>query len=134
MAWRSRASGRFRKEGVVTLEHDVFLKDRVLYLIILDQDVLSDRFYCVQLAVGLKLGEEDLSESASTNYHKEVEVEEGNILLFALSVSNELCTSEFLLFLHSESSFATCVLLSAIGKFQVHKIFSKVIHLEGAII
>ena len=55
------------EEGMISLQKDVFLQPSRLDLIILNDDVLSQRFHCVYLVVTNLLHKEDFTETASTD-------------------------------------------------------------------
>ena len=69
------------QEGMVNSVKNIFLKLDVLHLLVFDNNVLSDTLHCVQLACGLVLHEEDLTESTLANKFSELEVLEFSLNL-----------------------------------------------------
>ena len=66
------------QEGVVALKHNVFLKNGVLYLVLLNQDILSDGLHSIEFIVGFELSQEDLAKGAPSDDHQEIEIFECN--------------------------------------------------------
>ena len=62
------------QELVLALEHDVFLKLCVLYLVVLNQNVFSDHLDRVKLLVLLELREEDLAEGSLSQHDDHFEI------------------------------------------------------------
>ena len=71
------------EERMVALEHDVFLQNRVVDLLVLNQNVFPNRFDGIKLLVFLQLCKEDFTECAPANYHQKVEIIESDILLLS---------------------------------------------------
>ena len=66
---------------MVTLKHDVLFQNRVVNLLILNQDILPNRLKSIQLLIILQLSQEHLAKSAPTNDHEEGEVFECSLFL-----------------------------------------------------
>lgn len=62
------------EELMLTLEHDVFFQLCILNLVVLNENVFTNNFDCVQLLVHLELSQEHLAECAFAQDHDHLEV------------------------------------------------------------
>ena len=91
------------EERVVALEHDVLLQNRVLHLVVLDQDVLPNGLDCKELLSRLELSKEHLSKGSSSDNHEEVEILKGDYFITAsLFLLHEESPSQFFFLLVSQ--------------------------------
>jgi len=113
---------------MIALEHDILLQNGVLYLVLLNQDILSDGLHGIKFLVCLELGQEHLSEGASSDDHQEVEVFKRHRWL-VIFVPHELCISQLIDLLDSAPSF---VLLDVL--IQVLEILSQIVKLNERLV
>ena len=67
------------EEGMISLQKDVFLQPSRLDLIILNDDVLSERFHRVHLLASPLFNQKDLAEGAATNNRNDLEVGKSDV-------------------------------------------------------
>lgn len=96
---------------MVALKHDVFLEQSVVNLIILDKNILSDALTGVQSLGFFVFYEEDLSKSATTNNHQEIEVFKTDRLLICFVLfTHKLSTSQLRFFFNRKLSLVASFL------------------------
>jgi hypothetical protein len=69
------------KEGVIATEQNIFLELSIIDLVILEENIFSDRLYGIKLLILLQFSKVDFAECASAEYDNEFEVFKLDILL-----------------------------------------------------
>jgi hypothetical protein len=76
------------QEGVISLQENIFLQFGRLYLVVVQNNVLTQTLHGINLLVRLLLHQENLSEAASANNFPDFKVAQSS---FRVAVLSECC-------------------------------------------